>query len=331
LRHAGDIDQLLLNGQRRWTDALLSETRAHLSGCLNMIELTISLHIGDNWLARPVEALGPGYCRLAIERHPAVLAPMLVDHLRQRAAAALALRMTMMPPALLAEETPASPAPVDAGPAVSDAVAALRLSVDPWFNPHPIERPMRADLGAEPFCDLVWTATSLLIEGLAARMGVEGVTAAPVLARAAQAIIARHDEQVGPFARAAYVGALVRTDDIMQPLAQEAALRHDLLLLSGLAGSRTGIAMEQAMALLIDGDHEDRAALARLLGLDDAAYIALLDALAPIRGQDGDALLLDHIAHYRLLTSVMASERLACWSGPAALVDKIARMGGTSL
>ncbi len=328
LRHAGDIGQILLGGQRRWTDALLSETRAHLSGCLNAIELTIGVHMGDNWLARPVEALGPGYCRSAIERHPAALAPMLVDHLRQRAAAALALRMTLMPPALFGEDAgPGSPTALPQ--AISDAVTGLRLSVDPWFNPHPIDRPMRADLAAEPYCDLVWTATALLIEGLAARMGVDGATAAPVLARAAQAIIARHDEQAGPFARAAYVAALARQDEDRRSLAEEAALRHDLLLLAGLAAARTGMAIDQALTLFIDGDQEDRAALARLLPLDDMAYIALLDAVAPIQDGVEELALPDLVARYRLLDASTAWERLTRWRGPAALVDKLARMGWT--
>ncbi|MCE7796947.1 hypothetical protein LWE61_10295 [Sphingobium sufflavum] len=326
LRHASDLGQLLMGSQRRWTDALLSETRAHLSGCLNAIELTIGVQMGDNWLARPIEALGPHYCRSAIERHPAALAPLLVDHLRQRAAAALALRMTLMPPALLGEDIASAPSPT-LPPALSDAVVALRLSVDPWHVPHPLDRPMRADLAAEPFCDLVWTATALLVEGLAARMGVDGALAAPVLAQAAQTIIARHDEQAGPFARAAYVATLAQGDGDARALAEEAALRHDLLLLAGLGAARTGMALEQALTLLIDGDAEDRAALARTVALDDIGHMALLDALAPIRDQDEDAVLPDLIARYRQLTPVQAAEHLARWRGPAPLVDKLARMG----
>jgi hypothetical protein len=34
LRHAGDLASLMDIGQRRWTDALLSETRAHLAGSM---------------------------------------------------------------------------------------------------------------------------------------------------------------------------------------------------------------------------------------------------------------------------------------------------------
>ncbi|MET0363621.1 MAG: hypothetical protein ABW169_03110, partial [Sphingobium sp.] len=97
LRHAGDVSQLLQGGPQRWTDALLSEVRAHLSGCFNAVEVALGLHMSESWLARPVEALGPGYCRMAIERHPAVLSPVLLDHLRLRASAAIALRMNLLP------------------------------------------------------------------------------------------------------------------------------------------------------------------------------------------------------------------------------------------
>lgn len=326
LRHGDDINQILLSGSRRWTDALLSEARVHLFGCLNAVELALGVHMEGAWLARPVEALGPNYCRSAIERHPAVLSPLLVDHLRQRAAAALTVRMTLMP-SVMGEEGGGTAPSISMPQAVSDSITALRLAVDPWFNHHPIDLPMRADLAAEPFCDLVWTATALLVEGLAARMGVDGATAAPILARAAQAIIARHDEHTGPFARAAYVAALVRNDEDVVALAEEAVLRHDLLLLAALGGARTGIVLEQALTLLIDGSQADRAAFVRQLSLNDTAYVALLDVLGPIHDLDEEPALPDLLTAYRLLDEETASNRLARWCGPVPLMDKLARMG----
>jgi len=328
MRHAGDVALLLQGGQRRWTDALLSETRAHLSGCLNAVELSIAFAMGDSWLARPVEALGPGYCRTRIEDYPALLSPLLVDHLRQRAAAALSLRLTLIPPAILGQDAPASA--IGAGP-LGDALTALRFAVDPWFMPHPIDRPMRADLAAEPFCDLVWTAAALLIEGLAARMGVDSATASSVIARAAETVIARHDEQAGPFARAAYAATLARDAAEIAAVAGEAALRHDLLLLAALGGRSAGIGLDQAMALLIDGEPDDRAAFLRLLGLDDAAYVAVLDGLSPLLEVAADWHFSDLLTRFHTLTPDQAVERLARWRGPAPLIDKLARIGwGTS-
>ncbi|CAN5301700.1 hypothetical protein BH10PSE13_BH10PSE13_23600 [soil metagenome] len=328
MRHAGDVALLLHGGQRRWTDALLSEARGHLSGCLNAVELSIAFAMSDNWLARPVEALGPGYCRAAIERYPALLSPLLVDHLRQRAAAALSLRLTLIPPAILGED---APSPASAAGPLGDALTALRLAVDPWFMPHPIDRPMRADLPAEAFCDLIWTAAALLVEGLAARMGVDSATASSVIGRAAETVIARHDEQVGPFARAAYAATLAGDAAEVAPVAGEAALRHDLLLLAAMGGRTAGIGLYQALALLIDGEQDDRAALVRLLRLDDAAYVALLDGLSPLLEVAADWQFSDLLSRYHALTPDLAVERLARWRGPAPLVDKLARIGwGTS-
>ncbi|MET0360863.1 MAG: hypothetical protein ABW048_03830 [Sphingobium sp.] len=326
LRHASDLDLLLLGGQRRWTDALLSEARGHLAGCLNAVELALGMAMGDNWLARPVEALGPGYCRAAVERHPAIVSPMLVDHVRQRAAAALVQRIGLTPPEIAAKE--AAPAP-DVPDVVANALAALRLSVAPWFQPHPVNRPMRADLSAEPYCDLVWTATALLVEGLSARMGVEADAATPVLSRAAMSLIGRHDEQLGPFAHAAYVATLVRGGPDMAALAQESALRHDLLLLAALSGVGGAMGLDHALGLWIDGDSDDRAALARLLGIDDTGYLAILDALAPLHEGEGEAALPDLLTRYRQLTETDAAVRLARWTGPAPLLEKLGRMERT--
>lgn len=320
MRHASDAAQLLQAGQRRWTDALLSEARAHLSGCLNAAELAIGLALGDGWLARPVEALGPGYCRIAIERHPGLLSPLLVDHLRLRGAAALALRLSLARPAVPADE--AAPEQPQDGP-LADALVGYRFAVDPWFTVHPIARPMRADLAAEPFCELVWTAAALLVEGLALRMGVESGTSAAIIARAAEGVIAQHDEQAGPFARADYVATLAPGDAGIEI---EAALRHDLLLVAALGGRRAGLALGQALALLVDGAPEDRAAFARLLGLDDAAYIALLDGLAPVLDATDDWALPDLLARYQGVTASDAADRLAPWRGPAPLVERLARM-----
>jgi hypothetical protein len=327
IRHAGDVSQLLQGGVQRWTDALLSEVRAHLSGCLNAVEAGIGILLGDSWLARPVEALGPGYCRLAIERHPAVLSPVLLDHLRLRAAAAMALRMSLAWP-VMPEDGETAPEPVLPDGPLADALATLRLSVDPWFSPHPLDRLMRADLTAEAYCELVWTVAALLAEGLTARMGVDHGAAMPILARAAETLIARHDEQTGPFARASYAATWAQ-DGETGMLTEQAALRHDLLLFAALGEARTGIPIEQAMGLLVDGEPEERAALARLLGLSDVAYVALLDALAPIQDAPDDSLLPDIASRYRLLTDEEAVHYLSRWRGPAPLVAKLARMGWT--
>ena len=324
LRHAADLSALMDIGPRRWTDALLSETRAHLGGCLNAIELALSLQIGDSWLARPVEGLGPNFCRTAVEQSPAIVSPMLVGHLRHRAAAALVLRIALGAPAEAIQTAPQAAAKTDQY--LEDALAALRLSLDPWYDPHPADRPMRADLSAEPFCDLVWTAAALLVDGLSARMGVDCTASSPILGRAAQAVIARHDEQNGPFARAGYVALMLRDDAEADRQAMQAAFEHDLLLVAAIGAQRCGMGLDLALALLIDGGADARAAFARMLNLPVDAYTALLAGLAPVRDDLPDSALPDLIDHYRQLTLDMAVLALARWCGPEPLVAKLARM-----
>lgn len=324
LRHANDLVALIDVGQRRWTDALLSETRAHLAGCLNAIELALFLQMGDSWLAKPVEALGPNFCRTAVEHNPATISPLLLGHLRHRAAAALMLRMALGTPAVVIQVAPDAPESQDRH--VGDALAALRLSLDPWYDPHPADRPMRADLPAESLCELVWTAAALLVDGLAVRMGVDCATASPALGRAAQAVIARHDEQSGPFARAAYVAMLLSDNAQADRQAAGAALDHDLLLVAALGGRRCGMTLDLALALLIDGSGEERAAFARTLNLSADAYVALLTGLGPVHDDAPDSVLPELVQHYRQLTPDMASMALARWCGPEPLVDKLARI-----
>jgi hypothetical protein len=323
LRHAGDLVALMDAGQRRWTDALLSETWSHLAGCLNAIELALSLQMAGNWLAGPVEALGPNFCRTAVEQSPAIISPLLLGHLRHRASAALMRRAALRTPPLVIQTSPDADLAPD--PLVGDALAALRLSLDPWHDPHPVDRPMRADLAAEPLCDLVWTAAALLVDGLASRMGVDCAAAIPVVARAAQAVIARHDEQTGPFARAAYVATLLDEADTDRQ-ASQAAFGHDLLLLAAIGARRSGIGLDLALVLLIDGGEEERAALVRLLDLSADAYVALLTGLGPVRGEVPDFVLPELVRDYRQITAEAAALKLARWCGPEPLVDRLARI-----
>lgn len=323
-RHAWDLIALTDIGPSRWTDALLGETRAHLSGCLNAVELAISLQMGDNWLARTVEALGPNFCRDAVERSPALLSPLLVGHLRQRAAAALVLRTALGMPAVAIQIGPEAAETTDQR--LGDALAALRLSLDPWYDPQPVDRPMRADLPAEVFCDLVWTAAALLVDGLAARMGVDSAAAISDIGRAAQAVIARHDEQNGPFARAVYVALILADDAQADRQALQAAFSQDLLLLAAIGARRCRMSIERALALLIDGNHDLRAAFARVLHLSDDAYAALLTGLGIVRDDMPDSALLDLVPNYQRLTPDLAMQALTRWSGPEQLIEKLARM-----
>jgi hypothetical protein len=207
--------------------------------------------------------------------------------------------------------------------ALLDAVIALRFSMDPWLGVHPAAQPMRADLPADIFCDLIWTATALMIDGLAVERGVEEAIARPILIRAAEAVIARHDEQVGPFARAAHIAITMPPGKGAEELATDAAVRREMLLVAALAGVAAGISPDHALDLLIDGTGPEGAALSRLAGLGDDAYAALLDTLAPVRADLDEFVLPEMLATYRTMTVEAARRLLARWRGPAALTERI--------
>lgn len=328
LRHAQDVTALVDLGPHRWSDALASETRVHLAGCLNAVEIAIGLQLGEHWLAKPVQALGPNHCSTALDHHPGLLSPLLVEHFRQRAAAALVLRMGQNMPTDLLLDEPASETDSEAllSGALSDALTTLRLSIDPWFAPHPIDLPMRADLAAEPFAELAWTAAALLIDGLVTRMGVEAAAACPAVGRATESVVAHHDEQTGPFARAAYAAALIRDRAVFAGLAEKAVMDRNLLLLGALGARRCGMRPNLALTLLIDGTAPERAAFAHKLGLGEDAFAALLTCLAPISLSGGDMVLVDGIAFYREMSQDAVDDWLVRWSGPEALVEKLARI-----
>jgi hypothetical protein len=329
LHHAGDLATLLDIRRERWTDALLSETRAHLFGCLNAIELSLGIQLAPGWLAKPVEALGPGYCCRVIEYHPGLLTPLLISHLRQRAAAALLLRAAVNPavPILADQNEAADDFPHDRqNRALADALAALRLSCDPWHDAHPVHLPMRTDLPVEPYCDLVWIAAALIVEGLVSQMGVETRTALSSIGHAAEVLIARHDEQAGPFARAGYAVAVIGDRAGIKRLANHAAMNRDLLLLAALGAKTGALSIDLAFTLLMEGKASEQVALAHGLGLSAEALAALLVALAIVRADSSDAMIMNTMSLFRAASPDMAQAALACWQGPEPLVGRLAQI-----
>lgn len=327
VRHGEDVAAIAQIEANRWTDALLSEVRSHVAGCLNSVELAIRVELSGDRVEQALDALGEGICRSALDTALALLSPALVEHFRLRAAAALILRMARAAPPLDAF-VPSDDGPVTAATAVDDeagdALIALALSIDPWYEPHATTRPMRADLPAECYCELGWTAAALLLDALD-RAGVDGTAATGRIVSAVEAVIARHDEQNGPFARASYAAGLL-ADDRANELANSALANRNLLLIGAIAGRKVRLRMEVALAILVDGDDSERAAIGRLLGFDDEAYVALLAMISPLQGGETIDSLPDRVAEYRALTPEAASAVLARRRGPEALVSRRLRL-----
>ncbi|MBT2185827.1 hypothetical protein [Sphingobium nicotianae] len=324
VRHGADLAQLADSAPRRWSDALLAETRFHLAGMMNAVELAIGLHVSDARVESMLAELGPGYARHAIEEELEILSPELLGHLRRRAAVAMLLRQND------GSGAPVSIAAVDPGAGNDrylDALAALGIAERRWSAPMLLDAPMRPDLPAEHFHDLAWTVAALLIRGCEAdaAAGDQGLFRA--LVQATERLIARHDEGRGAFALAQLCArSLTRASRLA--LAPAALVDARLLLFAALAEGEIGLSIEQVIEALIDPLDEPRHAVLRLMNIDDAVAFRTMELLAPLTGAAarGDIGLAEFVEDYRLFDAAKAVAWLMRVSSPPALVEKLALM-----
>ena len=322
VRHDGDLARLGGGGLRRWSDALLAETRFHLAGMINAVELALDLHVDDAEITALLAQLGAGYARGAIEDELGLIPPALLAHLRCRAAVSLMLRQNQVP------GMQASLAVPEAGAAYLDTLAALSIAEHRWHAPMLLDAPMRPDLPAEHFHELAWTVTALLIRGCE-RLGVE--RGDPALMRgfvkATTLLISQHDEGQGGFAlaqrcvRALPVEARAR-------VAAAALSEARLLLFAAIVESETGLAMDDVLGALIGERDDGRHAVLRLMNIDDATAFQAAEMFGPLIGllEGGDVALAEFIEAYRDFDREQAEHWLIGMASPRALTDKLAMM-----
>jgi hypothetical protein len=329
VRHDADLARLVEVAPRRWPDALLAETRFHLAGLINALELAIGLHVTDATIEAALGQLGAGYGRRAIEAEPGLLSPALLGHLRRRAAVAMLLRQNDSGRAF------ASLAVLGQGSANDryvDALAALGIAERRWSAPMLLDAPMRPDLPAEHFHDLAWTVAALLIRGAEQGTGRSDPAMVKGIAQATERLIARHDEGQGAVALAARCARSL-PGELRFALAPAALIDARLLLFAALAESETGLPIDDGLDALIGARDEDRHCLLRLMRIDDAVAFRTAELLAPLAGglgdagDAGDAALAAFVEAYRAVTPAQAQLWLARQSSPRALSEKLALLG----
>ena len=320
LRHNADLVQLTAFGQRRWSDALLAETRFQLAGVLNAVEMALGLHLADPVVEEALAKLGAGYCRFAIEQEMGLLSPELLAHLRRRAAVAMLLRK---PPHETVEIAPLPRLSIDE----ADMLAALGIAEQRWCAPMLLESPIRPDLPAEHFHELAWTVAALLILGCERETEVRGPVLVKAVAHATERLIARHDEGQGAFALARR-GARALSDEGRSSLAAPALAEGRLLLFAALVEVQTGIDLELALETLIGLDDSGRCALLRLMVIDDVVAFRAGELLAPLAGLalEGDAGLAHFLEQYRAFDQRSAEAWLVQITSPRPLAEKLALM-----
>ncbi len=326
VRHGADLAQLTDLAPRRWSDALLAETRFHLAGIMNAVELAIGLHVSDAHVEALLGQLGPGHARHAIEDELGLLSPELLGHLRRRAAIAMLLRQND------AGQTLASHAAIGSGAGNDrylDALAALGIAERRWSAPMLLDAPMRPDLPAEHFHDLAWTVAALLIRGCERLSGEGGPALVKAIAQATERLIARHDEGQGAIALAQRCARSLPRD-MRFALAPAALVDARLVLFAALAESETGLPLDDVIDAFIAERDEDRHALLRLMHIDDAVAFRAAELLAPLTGMaaGGDVALAEFVEAYRLFDRPHAELWLARMANPRALVDKLALLEG---
>lgn len=320
VRHDAELAQLGETGLRRWSDALIAETRFHLAGMINAVELALDLHVDDPQITALLAELGTGYARHAIEDELGLISPTLLAHLRCRAAVSLMLRQNQAPGAQASLAVP------QAGAHYLDTLAALSIAEQRWHAPMLLDAPMRPDLPAEHFHDLAWSVTALLIRGCE-RLGV--TLGDPALMRgfvkATTLLIGQHDEGQGGFALAQRCVRALPVETRAR-VAASALAEARLLLFAAIVESETGLAMDDVLGALIGERDEGRHAVLRLMNIDDTTAFQAAEMFGPLIGllEGGDLALAEFIEAYRDFDREQAEYWLIGMASPRALTDKLA-------
>jgi len=324
-RHSADLAALMEGASRRWPGRLLAETRFHLAGMVNAIELAIAMAVTDPQVRAAVEALGPGYGRGAIEREPGLLSPELLAHLRGRATVAALLRSAdVMRP----RGNPPALAEIKLEPPHADALAAVAMAEQGWCAPMLLDAAMRPDLPAEPFHDLAWSVAALLVQGCEGTAQAAHPAVIKAIAQATESVVAHHDEGQGAIALARRFARDVPAT-ARSALARAALVDARLLPFAALVECETGLPTEGVIEALLESEDTPRHALFRLMAIDDATAFRAAELLAPFTGAvpGGDEALARFVESYRLFDGASAARWLAGAIKPRALADKLALIG----
>jgi hypothetical protein len=316
LRHGHDLDTVVALNDPRWPDALALATRQQLEDCVLGAERAIVLRVEERPFEAMLGAIAPGFTVDTLRRYPALVSPELLHHMRQRAALSLVAQAGGW-----RNISPADPAVPEV-----ELIAALNRAEQAWVTTASTSSagPARADLPAELFCDLAWSAAALIVQGLEVRMGATSARAARAVAVATGAVLARHDEGIGGFALAARAARLIG-ERSNSDFGRQALGSGRLLVFAALVAHRQGLTISAVLDGLLDGGMRARFALLRLGEADDEAVAAFLAHVAPLRRGGGER---DDIAlaveNYRDFTSADAMEWLSRQTVPAPLAQRLA-------
>ncbi|MDO7833592.1 DUF2336 domain-containing protein [Sphingobium sp. HBC34] len=304
-------------------DALISETRRHLGGCVAAIEMRLRLSLAH----APAVSVALDRCPAplawpSLRAQPTLLGPALLSHMQMRAGLALMLRQYGQADLEQANVTQPGVLPAADDPDLGDAVIALMLAEGRWLAVGGEDHPMRPDLPAEHYAELVWTVAACLALAVQRTADESADRLFAAFERSGWALLADHDEGASPVLLAEQ---LVRRmgDAADTPALLGAALdQRRFLLFAALAARRLRIDSAQLIDMLLLGPVAQVATLCRALGGSDADYRQLLLALRPVRPSLSDTLILAEADRYQGLTQAQADAQVGAWRTPAAFRAK---------
>jgi len=329
--HAIDLAFFFPVEARPRHDALIAETRRHLGGCLTAIETALRVSLDHTPAVAALLARSPDpVCWPTVRAQPTLLSPAVLAHMQMRAGVSLMLRQFGQADVERVEENPPEPLLRADDPVFGDAVAALALAEGRWIATGGEDQPLRPDLPAEYFAELVWTASACLA-AVAQRVAPDAADAMLVaFERSGWALLADHDESVSPIVE---VDRLVRRmgHHADAPALLGAALsERRFLLFAALVAHRLRMNVMQATDILLMGPVTQLAALCRSLGGSDTDYRYLLLALRPVRPSLSDAAIVVEAERYQALDEQEADATVSALRTPAPFRAKLDHLAGVT-
>jgi hypothetical protein len=330
--HAIDLAFFFPVEDRARHDALIAETRRHLGGCLNGIEMALRLsldHAPDvaHILSRSPDPL----CWPTVRAQSTLLGPALLAHMQMRAGVSLMLRQFGQADVERLDDSDDSALALGDDPLIGDALSALALAEGRWIASGGEGQPMRPDLPAEYFAELVWTAAACLAAVVQRSAPDAGDAMLAPFERSGWALLADHDESVSPIAEADRLVRRMGEQADAPELMGIALGQRRFLLFAALAARRLRMATVQVTDILVMGPLSQVAMLCRALGGSDADYRHLLLALRPVRPSLSDVAIVAEADRYQALTEIQADAAVSALRTPPAFrsrLDHLRRVTG---
>lgn len=325
--HAIDLARLFGGQADSWSDALVSETRRQLGGCVHAVEAGLRPALEqDGRIAVALAALSPVLAWPTVLSNPGMISPLLLAHMRMRAGLALLLRQVGHADLgdEAGDEAVAIHFPSDPDPMIRQAAAELAMAEGRWAMAGTEDQPIRPDVPAEQYFELIWMTAAALGAAVIRSGLVPSPVAMAAVQDAARAALTRHDEGQGALAIAdQLVWRLGERADAPDLLGQ-ALLGRRHLLFAALAARRLRIATGRVAQALVAGPIGYVAAMCHALGGSAPDYRHLLLALRPVRPALNDGTILSLAADYGAMGDEQADAIIAELRAPEELRAKMA-------